>query len=164
MLNCNLCTPFEEILEIQGKDVATVVNDDNNIGYIRCPLFKCPKEDCCFTARKSVRLLEYIRSSHMEDYNTVINLSPTCNILWLMQANNKGLTIYNMVHIGKVQQCAKCGWCTTNTMAAASHVSVQHREEKKTKYIHNERDIHQLFFLRQRWNITITIHWLIKRK
>ena len=36
---CNLYNPLEEILEIQGKDIATYVSNEDELGYIKYPLF-----------------------------------------------------------------------------------------------------------------------------
>ena len=118
--SCTPYTPFEEFLEIQGKDIATFVSDEKEIRYIKCPLFKCPKEGCSFTGHKSANLIEHTRLAHKEDYNAVINLSSTYKILWILHTNKKPLTLMNLLYRGKVQQCSRCGWCTTNNMASAN--------------------------------------------
>ena len=152
---CNLYNPFEEILEIQGKDIATVVSNLEELGYIKYPLFKCPKNGCKFAAHKSNNLIEHIRSAHKEDHNAVINLSPTYKILWMLHDNKKPLTLINLLYRGEVQQCKKCGWCTTHKIGAANHISLQHREEKKQN-IDTMREMYINYNLYERDGMSLT--------
>ena len=65
--DCNKCPQFnlcEEILEIFGIDVVTRTKVGDNIGYIKCPLFKCPLTGCEFAAHKAGKLLDHIRYKH----------------------------------------------------------------------------------------------------
>ena len=127
----SLYNPLEELFEIQGKDIATIVSDEKDLGYIKCPLFKCPKDGCEFTVHKAHNLIEHIRSAHNADHKAVIKLSQTYKILWILHASKKPLTLMNLLYRGEVIQCKKCGYCTTHKVAAENHTNLLHREEKK---------------------------------
>ena len=134
----NKCMPyiaFEEIFEILGIDIETKVTREENVEYIKYPLFKCPFNGCDFAVHRVEKLTSHLSQVHKEAYNSVLALPNIYKMLWLMQCNNKPLTYRNMIYEGKAVQCKECGWCTTNKGGAGNHVSTIHREELKEKQI-----------------------------
>ena len=155
MDTCLLYTPFEEILEILGIDVETKSMKNDNIEYIKYPLFRCPCCACDFTTHKYKSMREHLVSKHNEAWDSVKQLSATYKILWLLKLNNKNLTIDNILYEGKAMQCKKCGWCTTSKMGASNHVTTIHKEKQKQGvYTMQQVNIHYTFYERDGTHLT----------
>ena len=132
------CMPyiaFEEVFEILGIDIETKIAREDNVEYIKYPLFKCPFNGCDFAVHRVEKLTSHLSQVHKEAYNSVLALPNIYKMLWLMQRNNKPLTYKNMIYEGKASQCKECGWCTTSKSGAGNHVSTIHRQELKERQI-----------------------------
>lgn len=55
-------------------DIETKIIREENIEYVKCPLFNCTIIGCEFAAHKSEKLMSHINQTHKEAYRSILSL------------------------------------------------------------------------------------------